>query len=93
MKKPWKLGLGVLAGLYAAAQAVSLAARSAAPAPVPRSPDAQAFATGTYIGSVLGLCAGSVVCVLLLRSAFRTPPGADERDGRAAERERGHPDD
>ena len=71
MKKPLKIILGVLAGVYAVAQAVRLVVLLTSTAPAPRGQDAQAFAAGNVMGSVLGLSIGGVVCLLLLRNAFR----------------------
>lgn len=80
MGKRWKIGLGVVAGVYAVAQAVRLfiVATSTGTdrdlwtttAPARASPAAQSFAAGTFLGSVIGLAIGAVVCTLLLWSAF-----------------------
>lgn len=72
MNKPWKIGLGVLAGAYAAAQAVRIVLISTATAP-PQGEAAQAWAAGNVMGSVVGFLIGAVACIGLLVSAFRAP--------------------
>lgn len=73
MKKPVKIVLGVLAGVFAVAHMVRLVILVTSDAPSAPGSAAQAYAAGNEMGSVLGVCIGAVACLLLLRSAFRTP--------------------
>ena len=67
MSNRWRIALGVLAGVYALAQAGFLIARVVSDKPPPATPQARAYASGVFLGGVIGILVGSAVCAYMLQ--------------------------
>jgi hypothetical protein len=83
MNQSIRLVLGVLAGLYAVELFKDWLALLESNAPPPKDPKLAAYQAGQFLGGIIGMVLGVVVCFVLLNSVldvFSAPPQGRARE-------------